>query len=193
MTHWQRHLRTTTITTGGRSTLAGKVTCYGLEFSSTESLWGRDFPHPSKEFLRPTQSPVQWIPWFFPEVKRLERGGKNSSHLAPSLKKVQSYTSTLPGAFMTCSSVSFTFSFYCYHSVNIANNNDDNNNNNNSVKFCFCLLMDFHITWPRTERTLMRMIKTMLMIIVIVIQSLPKSFHDHDICNKVLLTFILRA
>jgi len=128
MIHWQRHLRPVTFTTGGRCTLAGTVTCCGLEISGIERLWGRDFPHPSRDWvgLRPTQSPVQWTPWFFQGVKRLERGGKDPSHLVPRLKKVQSYTSAFPVAFMTCSSVNFTFPFQCYSTVTIANNNNNN-------------------------------------------------------------------
>ena len=84
---------------------------------------------------------------------------------------MQSYTSTLPGAFMTRSSVNFTFPFYCYSTVNIANNDDDdddddnNNNNNNSVKFSSFLLMGCQITWLRTERTLMLTIKMIRTII----------------------------
>jgi hypothetical protein len=95
---------------------------------------------------------------------------------------------------MTCSSINFTFPSHCYSTVTIANNNNNSNNNNNAVKFSSCLLLGCQITWPRTERTLMMKIKIKIMIRVIVIQYLLKSFRDHDICNqKASLTFILRA
>ena len=38
-----------------------------------ESRWGRDFPHPSRPFLRTTQPPVQWVPGLCGGVKRPER------------------------------------------------------------------------------------------------------------------------
>ena len=37
------------------------VTRYGLDGPGIESRWGRDFPHPSRPPLGPTQPPVQWI------------------------------------------------------------------------------------------------------------------------------------
>ena len=41
----------------------GIATRYGLDGPVIESLWwGRDFPHPSKLALRPTQPPVQYVP-----------------------------------------------------------------------------------------------------------------------------------
>ena len=40
----------------------GIATRYGLDGPGIESRWGRDFPHPSRPALGPTQPPVQWVP-----------------------------------------------------------------------------------------------------------------------------------
>jgi hypothetical protein len=38
-------------------------------WSGIESRWGRDFPHPSKLALGPTQPPIEWVPALFPGGK----------------------------------------------------------------------------------------------------------------------------
>ena len=35
---------------------------YGLNGPGIESRWGRDFPHMSRQALRSTQPPAQWVP-----------------------------------------------------------------------------------------------------------------------------------
>jgi len=45
----------------GRDSSVGIVTRYGLDGSGLETLYGRDFPHPSKRALGSTQSPTQWV------------------------------------------------------------------------------------------------------------------------------------
>ena len=46
----------------GRDSSVGIATRYGLDGPGIESRWGRDFPHPSRPALGPTQPPVQWVP-----------------------------------------------------------------------------------------------------------------------------------
>ena len=38
------------------------ATRYGLDGQGIESRWGRNFPHPSRLALVPTQPLVQWVP-----------------------------------------------------------------------------------------------------------------------------------
>jgi hypothetical protein len=40
----------------------GIATRYGLDGPGIESQWGKNFPHPSRPALGPTQSPIQWVP-----------------------------------------------------------------------------------------------------------------------------------
>jgi hypothetical protein len=56
-------------TTVGRDSSIGTATRYGLHGLGIESWWSRDFPHPSRPALWPTQPPVQWILSLFPGGK----------------------------------------------------------------------------------------------------------------------------
>ena len=47
---------------GGRDSSVGIATRYGLDGPEIECRWWRDFPHPSRPALGPTQPPVQWVP-----------------------------------------------------------------------------------------------------------------------------------
>jgi hypothetical protein len=58
----------------GRDFVVGIATRYGLDGPGIESRWGRDFPHPSRPALGPTQPPIQWIAVSFPRIKRSGRG-----------------------------------------------------------------------------------------------------------------------
>ena len=53
----------------GRDSSVGIATRYGLDGPGIESRWGRDFPHPSRPALGPTQPPIQWVPGLFPGGK----------------------------------------------------------------------------------------------------------------------------
>jgi hypothetical protein len=46
----------------GPGSSVGITTGYGLDGPEIVTRWGRDFPHLSRPTLRPTQSPVQWVP-----------------------------------------------------------------------------------------------------------------------------------
>jgi hypothetical protein len=94
-----------------RDSSFGIATRYGLDDSGIESWWGRDFSHPSRPALGPTQPPIQWVPG-------LSRGGKaagasfhHPSHLGPRLKKSRAIRLLSFWAFVACSRVNFTFSF----------------------------------------------------------------------------------
>ena len=52
-----------------RDSVVGTVTSYGLGSLGIESQWRRDFPHPSRLVLGPTQPPIQCILDLFPGGK----------------------------------------------------------------------------------------------------------------------------
>jgi hypothetical protein len=53
----------------GRDSSVGIATRYRLGGRRVESLWERNFPHPSRPALWPTQPPVQWVARPFPAAK----------------------------------------------------------------------------------------------------------------------------
>jgi hypothetical protein len=65
----------------GRDNSVGTATCYGLDGPRIESRWGRNFPHPSRPALGPTQSLVRWV--------RVKRPGRGVDHPPPSSVEVK--------------------------------------------------------------------------------------------------------
>ena len=49
----------------GRDSVVGTAIRYGLDGPEIESRWGRNFRHPFKPALKPTQPPTQWVPGLF--------------------------------------------------------------------------------------------------------------------------------
>ena len=60
----------------GRDSSVGIATRYGLDCPGIEFRWGRDFPHPSRPALGPTQPPVPGTGSFL-GVKGQGRGADN--------------------------------------------------------------------------------------------------------------------
>ena len=69
-----------------RDSSVGIANGYGLDGPGIESRWGRDFPHPSRPALKPTQPPVQWVPGLSQGVKR---PGRSADHPPPSSAEVK--------------------------------------------------------------------------------------------------------
>jgi len=46
----------------GRDGTVGMATYCGMNRPAIESRWGRDFSHPFRPTLGPTQPPIQWVP-----------------------------------------------------------------------------------------------------------------------------------
>jgi hypothetical protein len=58
----------------GRDSSVGMATRYVLDGLGIECRWGRDFPHPSRQTLGPSQLHAQWLQGLFPGGKAAGRG-----------------------------------------------------------------------------------------------------------------------
>jgi len=80
----------------GRDSSVGIATGYGLDGPEIESRCGRNFLHPPRPALRPTQPTVQWVPGLSQGSSGRGVALTTHPHLALRLRKEYSYTSTHP-------------------------------------------------------------------------------------------------
>ena len=75
-----------------RHNTVGIATCYGLNGPAIESRWERDFLHPSRPALGPTQPPRNELPRLLPGVQQPRLGVKHPRPSSTEVKeRVQDY------------------------------------------------------------------------------------------------------
>jgi hypothetical protein len=99
----------------GLSTRAGIATRYGLEGPGIEFRWWRDFPHPSRPALGPTQSPIQWVPGLFSGGKAAGAWRWPPTPSSAEVRQSRAIPLLSLWAFVACSRVNFTFTFGVKH------------------------------------------------------------------------------
>jgi hypothetical protein len=73
--------------TVGRDSAVSVPTRYGLDGPGIDSLWGRDFPQPSRPALCPTQPAIRWVPGLSRGYSGRGVALTTHLHLAQRLKK----------------------------------------------------------------------------------------------------------
>ena len=77
---------------------AGIATHYALDGPGIESRWGRDFPHPSRPALGPTQPPIQRVLALVLRVMWPECGADHTPPSSAEVKeRVEPYISSPSG------------------------------------------------------------------------------------------------
>jgi hypothetical protein len=87
---------------GNRDSVVGTATGYGLDdLRAGIRVPVESSPRHPDRLWGPTQPPIQWVPGAFsPGVKRQEREADHSPPTNAEVKKIWTYTSTPPYAFM---------------------------------------------------------------------------------------------
>jgi len=94
-----------------QESIVGVVTRYRLHGLEIKSWRRRDFPHPTRLALGPTQLPAQWVPGLFPKCKVAREWFQPSTPIYCRDKEEVRAIPLLPiWPFMACSRVTFTFS-----------------------------------------------------------------------------------
>ena len=76
--------------------LLGIATHYGLDGTEIRSRLGQSFPHPIRPALGPIQLFIEWVPGDISVLRGHGKALTTLPHLAPRLRKEQSYTATPP-------------------------------------------------------------------------------------------------
>ena len=91
---------------GNRGSVVDTAAGYGLENPGIESRWRRDFRHPFRPALGPTQPPCNWHRVYLPEIKRLGRSGDHLPRYNAEVKERVEVPTIW--AFTACCRVNFT-------------------------------------------------------------------------------------